>query len=125
MRFQCEKQKRDGVHKVEDFLKDPWGIRVNKDGKGTTVQVWVPKVAPPPPPVLQPVGVVGEAFGGADGVDEMTAAMSAQTKRIALQRKAAAAMIAAEDYARRFESGNLVVRICNLYRFLYHVEDFG
>lgn len=96
----------DGVLKVEEFLKDPWGIRV-RDGKGTTVQVWVPKVAPPPPPV-QPVGVVSEALGGADGVDEMVAAMSAQTKRIALQRKAAAAMIAAEDYARRFESGNLV-----------------
>ncbi|XP_022960261.1 uncharacterized protein LOC111461058 [Cucurbita moschata] len=104
----------DGVHKVEDFLKDPWGIRVNKDGKGTTVQVWVPKVAPPSPPVLQPVGVVGEAFSGADGVDEMTAAMSAQTKRIALQRKAAAAMIAAEDYARRFESGSLVDASGNL-----------
>lgn len=101
----------DGVVKVEEFLKDPWGIRA-RDGKGTTVQVWVPKVAPPPPPV-QPVGVVGEAFvgGGGDGVDEMAAAMSAQTKRIALQRKAAAAMIAAEDYARRFESGNLVVRV--------------
>lgn len=99
----------DGVLKVEEFVKDPWGIRV-RDGKGTTVQVWVPKVVPPPPPV-QPVGVVGEALGGADGVDEMAAAMSAQTKRIALQRKAAAAMIAAEDYARRFESGNLVVRV--------------
>ncbi|XP_022953975.1 uncharacterized protein LOC111456373 [Cucurbita moschata] len=97
----------DGVRKVEEFLNDPWGIRV-RDGKGATVQVWVPKVAPPPPPV-QPVGVVGEAFiSGADGVDEMAAAMSAQTKRIALQRKAAAAMIAAEDYARRFESGSLV-----------------
>lgn len=94
---------------MEEFLKDPFGIRV-RDGKGATVQVWVPKVAPPPPPV-QPVGVVGEVIGGAEGVDEMAAAMSAQTKRVALQRKAAAAMIAAEDYARRFESGNIVVRV--------------
>ncbi|KAJ8748769.1 hypothetical protein K2173_011324 [Erythroxylum novogranatense] len=37
------------------------------------------------------------------------AALSAQTKRVALQRKAAAAVVAAEDYARRFEAGDLTV----------------
>ena len=34
-----------------------------------------------------------------------------KAKRIALQRKGAAAMIAAEEYARRFESGDVVVRL--------------
>ncbi|XP_015881634.3 uncharacterized protein LOC107417540 isoform X1 [Ziziphus jujuba] len=88
------------VRKVEEFLKDPWGIRVREE-KGT-VQVAVPRVAPPPPPPQPLVPVV------ADGVDEEAAlAMSAQNKRAALQRKAAAAMVAAEDYARRFESGDL------------------
>ncbi|KAJ7949187.1 Histone-lysine N-methyltransferase [Quillaja saponaria] len=87
------------VVKIEEFLKDPLGIRARE--KDQTVQVVVPKIVPPPPQ-LQPVidGVVG-----GDGVDE---AVSAQTKRVALQRKAAAAMVAAEDYARRFESGDLV-----------------
>ena len=34
-----------------------------------------------------------------------------KAKRIALQRKGAAAMIAAEEYARRFESGDVVVSL--------------
>ncbi|XP_024025733.1 uncharacterized protein LOC21395708 isoform X2 [Morus notabilis] len=98
----------DEVRKVEEFLKDPWGIRVRDGEKGAaTVQVAVPRIVPPPPPPPQPV-----LPPPADAVDEeaaaAAAAASAQAKRAALQRKAAAAMVAAEDYARRFESGDLM-----------------
>ncbi|KAJ7982220.1 Histone-lysine N-methyltransferase [Quillaja saponaria] len=86
------------VVKLEEFLKDPLGIKARE--KDPTVLVVVPKVVPPPPQ-LQPV-VDGVVAG--DAVDE---SLSAQTKRVVLQRKAAAAMVAAEDYARRFESGDL------------------
>lgn len=104
------------VRKVEEFLKDPWGIRVREE-KGT-VQVAVPRVAPPPPPPQPLVPVV------ADGVDEEAAlAMSAQNKRAALQRKAAAAMVAAEDYARRFESGDLAVRFFQFFFFFVFLLD--
>ncbi|KAL4342130.1 hypothetical protein GQ457_08G023880 [Hibiscus cannabinus] len=82
------------VIQLEGFLKDPWGVRVSREG---TVQVPVPKVAPIP-------AGDGGGGGGADTVDE-----SAQAKRLALQRKAAAAMVAAEDYARRVESGDIAV----------------
>ncbi|KAE8677476.1 hypothetical protein F3Y22_tig00111506pilonHSYRG00081 [Hibiscus syriacus] len=82
------------VIQLEAFFKDPWGVRVAREG---TVQVPVPKVAPIP-------AGDGGGGGGADTVDE-----SAQAKRLALQRKAAAAMVAAEDYARRVESGDITV----------------
>lgn len=103
---------------VEEFLKDPLGIRVRDEEKGVaTVQVKVPKVAPPPtppPPLPLPSSlaqsVVVPAVGDVVVVDDEAAAASAQAKRAALQRKAAAAMVAAEDYARRFESGDLMVR---------------
>ncbi|KAL7204405.1 hypothetical protein ACSBR2_017472 [Camellia fascicularis] len=83
------------VSRVEDFLKDPWLLTVRAKA---TVQVAVPKVVAPPPP---PVAV---GLGDGDG-EEM---LSAQRKRAAMQRKAAAASLVAEDYARRFESGALV-----------------
>ncbi|XP_020214568.1 uncharacterized protein LOC109798639 isoform X1 [Cajanus cajan] len=67
-----------------------------------TVQVAVPKVLPPPPPPPTTDGVPP----GVDAIDESA---SMKAKRIALQRKGAAAMIAAEEYARRFESGDVVV----------------
>lgn len=94
--------------KVQEFLKDPSGIRARDDGR--TVQVVVPRVAPPPPPPPQPIppSVVGDAVAAVD--DESAAAATAQAKRAALQRKAAADMVAAEDFARRFESGDLSVR---------------
>ncbi|XP_021280478.1 uncharacterized protein LOC110413824 isoform X2 [Herrania umbratica] len=87
------------VIRVEEFLKDPWGVRVSREG---TVQVPVPKVAPVP---------AGDGGGGGCGGDaaEEAASVSAQAKRLALQRKAAAAMVAAEDYARRVESGDIAV----------------
>ena len=81
---------------VEEFLKDPWGVRVSREG---IVQVPVPKVAPDP---------TGDGGGGGDAVEE-AASVSALAKRLALQRKAAAAMVAAEDYARKVESGDIAV----------------
>jgi hypothetical protein len=117
----------EGVSRIEEFLRDPWGIRVREKGEeegggggggwNDTVQVVVPKVIPPPPPPLPPPVVDGGIGigGGGNVVDEVAAAASAQSKRVALQKKAAAAMVAAEDYARRFESGDLVpVRFLHL-----------
>lgn len=99
------------MRKVEDFLNDPWGIRVRDGEKGTTatVQVAVPRIAPPPPPPPLPlVPPPGDAVDEEAAAAAAAAAASAQAKRAALQRKAAAAMVAAEDYARRFESGDLM-----------------
>ncbi|XP_051145656.1 uncharacterized protein LOC127261370 isoform X2 [Andrographis paniculata] len=88
------------VDRIEQFLKDPWLI---KSRENATVQVKVPKVvvspAPAPPPPLR----ISAAAGG--GGDE--AAKTAAVKRAALQKQAAAASMEAEDYARRFESGDL------------------
>ena len=89
------------VIRVEEFLKDPWGVRVSREG---TVQVPVPRVAPVP---------AGDGGGGGDAVEE-EALVSAQAKRLALQRKAAAAMVAAEDYARKVESGDIAVIFLHL-----------
>ncbi|CAL0326187.1 unnamed protein product [Lupinus luteus] len=97
----------DVVSRLGVFVSDPSGIRVSAD---RTVQVVVPKVVPPPPPppsqVLPPCHVVPAAVGvsAADCDLAVEEAASAQAKRVALQRKGAAAMIAAEEYARRFES---------------------
>ncbi|PRQ54707.1 putative histone-lysine N-methyltransferase chromatin regulator PHD family [Rosa chinensis] len=101
----------DEVIKVHDFLSDPSGIRARGDD-AKTVQVAVPKVAPPPPPPPTAQPVPPSVAGGDAAVtalvdDESAAAASAQAKRAALQRKAAADMVAAEDFARRFESGDL------------------
>ncbi|EEF44618.1 protein binding protein, putative [Ricinus communis] len=102
------------VSRIEEFLKDPFRIR-DFDDSSSTVQVLVPKVLPvpaPPPPApslsssLAAVPAVGEDGGGGGGLGEEA---SAHTKRVALQKKAAAAMVAAEDYARRFESGDMAV----------------
>lgn len=87
----------DDVAFIDRFLKDPWIIRVRE---GAAVQVPVPKLAPPPPPPPPPVAVDGDDAAA----DEL---VSAQTKRAALQRKAAVASLAAEDFARRFETGTL------------------
>ncbi|XP_068343569.1 uncharacterized protein [Pyrus communis] len=93
----------EDVLRLHDFLIDPSGIRARDDGK--TVQVAVPKVLPPPPQPVMP-SVVGDV-AAALVEDESAAAASSQAKRAALQRKAAADMVAAEDFARRFESGYL------------------
>ncbi|XP_021852386.1 uncharacterized protein [Spinacia oleracea] len=86
------------ISRLQDFLKDPWLIRV-KDG--ATIQVPVPKVVPPPPPPPVSAVIDGDDLAAAEEL------LSAQTKRVALQKKAAVASMAAEDYARRFESGAL------------------
>lgn len=97
-KLQSQKAKNgflEEVAKVAEFWRDPWLLRVRER---STVQVAVPRIVVPPP---LPVTVDG--FGG-DGEE----ALSAQTKRAAMQKKAAAASLEAEDYARRFESGDLV-----------------
>ncbi|KAG8646288.1 hypothetical protein MANES_10G140700v8 [Manihot esculenta] len=100
------------VSRIDEFLKDPLGIRDSKEE--STVQVLVPKVEPVPAAPALTFGVAGDGGGGGGGGggvvgDDLGEEASAQTKRVALQRKAAAAMVAAEDYARRFESGDLAV----------------
>ncbi|XP_015936940.1 uncharacterized protein LOC107462791 [Arachis duranensis] len=92
-------QQDDVVSRLQDFLRDPAGI-AGLDGGGLTVQVAVPKVVPQPQPP-PPRQVLPSA------VDEADEAASVQAKRAALQRKGAAAMVAAEEYARRFESGDV------------------
>ncbi|XP_027354526.1 uncharacterized protein LOC113864700 isoform X2 [Abrus precatorius] len=80
------------VAAVRDFLADT-------RSDDATIQVPVPKVLPPPPPPPD---------GAPLGVDALDESASMKARRVALQRKGAAARIAAEEYARRFESGDVV-----------------
>lgn len=96
----------DEIANLKAFLNDPWLLKDDKK----TVQVLVPKVVVtiPPPPVQVTVtsnslGVDGDASAAAE-------MLSVQNKRAALQKKATAASLVAEDYARRFESGETMVR---------------
>lgn len=94
---------------MEEFLKDP-GVS-SRVVNGGTVQVRVPKVVPAPHTVSA-ASILGVGDGGiASGLDEMAEEASAQKKRVALQRQAAVTVEAAEDYARRFESGVNEVRL--------------
>ncbi|KAA8515670.1 hypothetical protein F0562_018719 [Nyssa sinensis] len=105
-KLQSEKARNeflDEVARLEEFLKDPWLLRAKEKG---TVQVAVPKVVVPPPPAAVGDGD-GDGGGGGTGVDGEEL-LSAQTKRAAMQKKAATASLVAEDYAPRFESGDLV-----------------
>ncbi|GKV27482.1 hypothetical protein SLEP1_g36654 [Rubroshorea leprosula] len=77
----------DHVLRLHEFFQDPWGIRVSTQG---TVQVSVPKVEPV------------RSSDGAYVVDD-----PAQAKRLAVQRRVA--VVAAEDYARRVQSGDIAV----------------
>lgn len=114
-RLRNEKGKEDflkEVARVEQFLKDPWLIKARENA---TVQVKVPKVvvapaAPPPIPHF-----------AADAEESAAAAASAQVKRVALQKQAAAASMVAEDYVKRFESGDLEVVFCLLFN-LYNLN---
>ncbi|KAJ6315492.1 hypothetical protein OIU78_018880 [Salix suchowensis] len=101
------------VAKIDEFLKDPFGIRASREG---TVQVSVPKVVPVPLPVQihppQSLAVVpGRDRGGDGGGVGVVAeeALSAQAKRVAIQRQAAAAKASAEYYAKKVESGDTPV----------------
>ncbi|XP_054792178.1 uncharacterized protein LOC129297866 isoform X2 [Prosopis cineraria] len=101
----------DDVARIDEFLKDPLGIRAPE--RERTVQIAVPKVVPPPPPPQRQL----QSTAAADGVpviDEVDEAVSTKAKRVALQRKGAAAMIAAEEYARQFESADAVDASGNL-----------
>ncbi|KAK9125302.1 hypothetical protein Scep_014148 [Stephania cephalantha] len=108
-KLQGEKARRgflEEVFRVEDFLKDPWLLRPkigDGDGGGVagTLQVLVPRVVPPPPPPPLPP-VVDDEFGA-----DLGELLSERSKRAVLQKRGVAASLAAEDYARRFESGVL------------------
>ncbi|KAG9150669.1 hypothetical protein Leryth_008142 [Lithospermum erythrorhizon] len=109
--------------RIEEFLKDPYRRRANY---GQTVQVKVPKVdvIDPPPPVLSvsvplqlqqqkqlvSAEVVQVEDGGGGELDELALAnASANTKRLALQKKGAATSVMVEDLARRLEAGDGVL----------------
>ncbi|XP_042480311.1 histone-lysine N-methyltransferase 2C-like, partial [Macadamia integrifolia] len=101
-KLQSEKGKKDfleGIFRVEEFLNDPWSVRARQKG---TVQVAVPRIVSSAPPVVIAIAD-GAAVGDADGEE----ILSAQRKRVAMQKKAVAASLAAEDYAWRFETGAL------------------
>ncbi|CAK7330879.1 unnamed protein product [Dovyalis caffra] len=98
------------VARIDEFLKDPLGIRASREG---TVQVSVPKVVPVPVPIPPPqsLAVVPAIDRVSDGggrvvVEEV---VSAQTKRVAIQRQAAAAKASAEYYAKKVESVDTAV----------------
>jgi hypothetical protein len=75
--------------------------------------------------------VPGRDRGGDGGVGVVAEeAVSAQTKRVAIQRQAAAAKASAEYYAKKVESGDTAVRfflcvcVINLYFFATGVIEF-
>ncbi|XP_010257186.1 PREDICTED: uncharacterized protein LOC104597390 [Nelumbo nucifera] len=99
-KLQSEKGRKDfleEVFRVEEFLRDPWSLRAREKD---TVQVLVPRIVVPTPAVTP----VTDGFGGGDEGEEN---LSAQSKRAAMHKRAVAASLAAEDYARRFETGDL------------------
>ncbi|KAL6498664.1 hypothetical protein OROGR_028211 [Orobanche gracilis] len=111
-KLRSEKGKEDflqEVSRVEQFLKDPWLIKARENA---TIQVKVPKIVPSPDtlplPLPQFTPPVSVAPGGARDEAAAMGVASAQVKRAALQKQAAAASLVAKDYARKFESGDLV-----------------
>ncbi|CAN8269997.1 unnamed protein product [Cochlearia groenlandica] len=95
------------VNGLEEFLKAP--LVSSKSIVDSTVQIRVPKVVPCPrtAPSISNLGIGGGGGGGGGDacVDESAEEASAHKKRVSLQRQAAATVEAAEDYARKFESG--------------------
>ncbi|KAI7757272.1 hypothetical protein M8C21_019183 [Ambrosia artemisiifolia] len=87
------------IDRLKEFITDPW--LVNSEKK--TVQVVVPKVRVEVAPKVQTRVVVGEKKVGLDG-EGVEEEMSVRSRRVAMQKKAEAA----EDYARRFEAGEMV-----------------
>ncbi|XP_071690075.1 uncharacterized protein [Rutidosis leptorrhynchoides] len=90
----------DEIEKLKAFLDDPWLIKDEK----RTVQVLVPKVIVAPSPAPPQVSVISKSAAAVDA-DAAAEMLSAQNKRVALQKQAAAASLVAEDFARAFESG--------------------
>ncbi|XP_011025451.1 PREDICTED: uncharacterized protein LOC105126322 isoform X2 [Populus euphratica] len=90
------------VGRIDEFLKDPLGIRASREG---TVLVSVPKVVPVPasiPPTHSLEVVSARDREGDGGVGDE--AFSTQTRRVAIQRQAAAAKASAEYYAKKVAS---------------------
>ena len=94
------------VARIDEFLKDPLGIRASREG---TVLVSAPKVVPVPAPIppTHSLEVVSARDREGDG-GVVEDAFSTQTKRVAIQRQAAAAKASAEYYAKKVESGDTV-----------------
>lgn len=95
----------EDVCRLEELLPDPWFLRA---GCRWTVQVPVPKVhVGAGRSIEQGIGENGAvvAAGAASGEE----ALSLQMKRAAFQKKAVEASLAAEDYARRLEAGEVAV----------------
>ncbi|KAK1305483.1 hypothetical protein QJS10_CPA10g00205 [Acorus calamus] len=87
------------IARVQEFFADPRSFGSSADA-AATVQVLVPRVSVPvAAPAPEIVGGEGEEV------------VSAQKKRADLQRKAAAASVAAEDFARRFEAGGVTAEL--------------
>ncbi|KAJ4813076.1 Histone-lysine N-methyltransferase 2B [Rhynchospora pubera] len=113
------------ISKLEVFLQDPWVLRPQVESATTTIQVEVPRLelsqlaGPPGSPILEepePMGVgirgevsVGAIGGGSRSKEESAWAQSVRAKRLELQRQAAEASVAAEDYVRRLEAGAAAV----------------
>ncbi|KAJ9563511.1 hypothetical protein OSB04_008671 [Centaurea solstitialis] len=114
----------EAAARVEAIFRNP--DLVNNGSRPETVQVLVPKVVvatlpPAPPPPAAPIQAAIVNVGGGGGGGDAAAAeelVSAQNKRAAMQRKAAAASVVAEDYARRFESGDADV-VSFVFDFLF------
>ncbi|XP_024464624.2 uncharacterized protein LOC7467338 isoform X2 [Populus trichocarpa] len=90
------------VARIDEFLKDPLGIRASREG---TVLVSAPKVVPVPAPIppTHSLEVVSARDREGDG-GVVEDAFSTQTKRVAIQRQAAAAKASAECYAKKVAS---------------------
>ncbi|XP_031496746.1 uncharacterized protein LOC116261925 isoform X2 [Nymphaea colorata] len=93
----------EDVCRLEELLPDPWFLRA---GCRRTVQVAVPRVnVGAGRSIEHGIGENGSlvAAGSANGEE----ALSLQMKRVAMQKKAVEASLAAEDYARRLEAGEV------------------
>lgn len=100
-------------------------LRTAVDSSTTTIQVEVPRLEPsqlgvtPGSPLMEeldPIGVGireeeggGGSGGGGRGKEESAWAQSVRAKRAELQRQAAEASVAAEDYVRRLEAGAMAM----------------
>ncbi|GAB2260926.1 hypothetical protein Droror1_Dr00011781 [Drosera rotundifolia] len=85
------------VLKLEELIRDPWLVRVREKA---TVKVPVPKI------VVVRDNVVGGGGAEGDGDEDVELeGLSGRDRRVVLQRRAAVASLANEDFARRFEAG--------------------
>ncbi|KAJ3670217.1 hypothetical protein LUZ60_010541 [Juncus effusus] len=118
----------DDISKLQSFLQDPWILKPFTDSTPSTIQIPVPHLNPPEQAVGTPgspvegiegIGLGIEGIGGIEGIEggenvgrgkeESAWAQSVRAKRAELQRQAAEASLAAEDYVRRLEAGALAM----------------